>query len=106
MVTHETPRSRRLYSAFGALIAGVVLFAGPAGVAVAAPGGSQGNNGGNGNHGQGNNGQGNGGGNTGGGGGNTGTYEVRAGRSAPSRAWLLHAYPATAPGRLRRPGDR
>jgi hypothetical protein len=65
MVKHERPHSMRVRAAIGALIAGGMLFAGPAGIAFAAPGGSQGNNG---NHGQGNNGN----GNNGGGGGGTG----------------------------------
>jgi hypothetical protein len=65
MAKHETPHSIRVRAAIGALIAGGILFAGPAGIAFAAPGGSQGNNG---NHGQGNNGNGNNGGGTGNGG--------------------------------------
>jgi hypothetical protein len=69
MARHERPHSTRVRAAIGALIAGGMLFAGPAGIAFAAPGGSQGNNG---NHGQGNNGNGNGNNGNGGGTGNGG----------------------------------
>jgi len=81
MAKHQAPHLLRVRAVIGALIAGGMLFVGPAGIALAAPGGSEGNNG---NHGQGNNGkgQGNGGGgsgNDGGGSGNDGGGSGNAG---------------------------
>jgi hypothetical protein len=73
MANYGITQSMQFRTAIGALIAGGMFFAGPAGIALAAPGG--GNSGDNGNHGQGNSGHGNGGANSGGGntgGGNTG----------------------------------